>query len=74
MNSALGKLNGNDFIKGLILAVITAVLTAVYNTLESGSQIDWKAVATIGITAFIGYLLKNIASNSNGEVLKKDNQ
>ena len=71
-NSTFLNLNKHDFLKGLIVAVITAILTVVYNMLQNGQSIDWQLVGTTGATAMIGYLLKNLSSNSDGAIAKKE--
>lgn len=68
MNSNFLNLNTNDLIKGLIVAIITAVLTGVYNALNTGVAIDIKLTLLSGLTAGIGYLLKNLFSNENGKI------
>ena len=73
MNSTFLNLNVNDFIKGLAVAVLTSVLTIVYNTLQTGSlAFDWTAIATTALTAAIAYLMKNLLTNTEGKMLKKD--
>jgi hypothetical protein len=55
------SLNWKDLGKGLIVAVIGAVVTPIYSSLEAGSLvINWKQVLTIGLTAGLSYLLKNL--------------
>lgn len=73
MNSPFLNINLNDLGKGLILAVLTSVLTVVYTTVQAGSlSFDWKLVATTALTSAIGYLLKNLFTNSTGETFKKE--
>ena len=71
--SVLGKLNSNDFIKGLVVAVITATLTTFMNLLDSPefsfTAIDWNSVARVAVTAGIGYLIKNFATDDQGKIL-----
>jgi hypothetical protein len=74
--SKLGKLNWKDLAKGAILAFIVAVLTGALQLFQGG-QIEWTFVfwqPTIyaGITALIAYLLKNLLTNSNDEILKPE--
>lgn len=69
MKARLFKLNLRDFIKGLIVAVITAVLTFIISELQAGNPIN-SVLKKIGITAlitFFSYLLKNLFTNSNDE-------
>jgi len=73
MNSTLFTLDNKDFIKGLLVAVLSAVITILYNTIESGSlTFDWKAIGTMALTSALGYILKNLLTNSTGQFLKKD--
>lgn len=73
MNSPFLNIDLNDLGKGLILAVLTSVLTVVYTTVQAGSlSFDWKLVATTALTSAIGYLLKNLFTNSTGETFKKE--
>ena len=66
-------LNYRDFLKGLLVAVIGAVLTTVQTSLDAGSlTFNWKTIATVGITAGVAYLVKNFATPSQ-IILKKDN-
>jgi hypothetical protein len=74
-NSKFGKLIKNDFVKGFVIAVLTAVLTVIYDFLISGGDlflINLKLVLTTSVTAAMAYLLKNLSTNSKGEILKKE--
>lgn len=73
MNSTLFTLDNKDFIKGLLVAILSSVITILYNTIQSGSlTFDWKAIGTMALTSALGYILKNLLTNSTGEFLKKD--
>ena len=73
MNSSFLNIDLKDLGKGLIVAVLTSVLTIVYNTVEAGSlTFDWKLIATTAITTGLGYLLKNLLTNSQGETFKAE--
>lgn len=68
-------LNWKDLLKGAIVAFIVAVLTGALTLFQSG-QIEWtwaywQPTIYAGITALIAYLLKNLVTNSNDELLKK---
>lgn len=53
-------LQTRDAIKGLVIAVITAVITVVYTSLEAGNlNFDWKAIGTTALTAALAYIMKN---------------
>jgi len=72
MKSGFGKLNVQDFFRGLIIAVLTALVTFLYNTMELGELVfNWKQIATTSLTAALAYIIKNYLSNSEGAFLKK---
>lgn len=72
MNSGFLTLNTQDFIKGLIVAVLMAALQIVYSTLSAGSfTFDWLAILQAGVTAGVAYLMKNLFTNQEGQFAKK---
>lgn len=74
MGSSIFTLNTSDFLKGLIMAVLSSVITVIYQTIEAGSLVfDWKAIGTMALTAGLAYIMKNLFTNSNGGFLKKEN-
>ena len=73
MKSSLFTLNKADFVKGLVIAVLTAVITAVYSTVQSGTlAFDWKAISIAALSAALAYITKNLLTNSNDQFLTKD--
>jgi VIT1/CCC1 family predicted Fe2+/Mn2+ transporter len=69
------NLNVDDLVKGFIVAFLSTALTGVVSTLDSGvlpTLAELKTAAIVGLTAGISYLLKNLLTNSQGVVLKKD--
>lgn len=73
MNSSIFTLNKSDFLKGLIIAVLTAVITVAYNTVQTGTlAFDWKAISTAAASAALAYIMKNLLTNSDNEFLKKE--
>lgn len=75
MNSPFLKLNFNDLIKGVIVAILSAFLTAILQILESNSLPTWEQLKSIGMVSLIAgasYLIKNLLSNTNDEVFVKD--
>ena len=73
MKSSIFTLNKADFLKGLIIAVITAVITILYNTVQVGSlSFNWKAISTAAASAALAYIMKNLLTNSDDEFLKKE--
>ncbi len=73
MKSSFLSLNTKDFVKGLVITVLTSVLSIIYSSLQAGSlTIDWKVILTTGLTSAIGYIIKNYLTNSKDEILKKE--
>ena len=68
MLSELWKLNVNDWTKGLIVTVIAAILQPILVVLQGGGLVfNWGAILTVGLTAGLAYISKNLLSNSSGE-------
>lgn len=75
MKSLFGTLNWKDLINGLIVAFLSASLSGVITILDGGKLpllTDLKAAGIVGLTAGLSYLLKNILTNSQGEVFKTE--
>jgi hypothetical protein len=73
--SDLFKINLLDLGKGLLVAAIAAIGTALLPILESGALptlANLQAAGIAGLTAGIAYLLKNLFTNSSGTLLKKE--
>ncbi|CAB4149023.1 hypothetical protein UFOVP535_40 [uncultured Caudovirales phage] len=73
MGSTFLNLNSTDFLKGLIMAVLSTVITVVYQTVEAGSLVfDWKAIGTMALTTALAYIMKNLFTNSTGKLFAKE--
>lgn len=76
MNSNFLKLNWQDLAKGLIVAVVGAILTGLYQALDIGvisfTWVFWKPIVLTGVTAGVGYLIKNYFSNTDGAPFKAE--
>ena len=69
MQSTFLNLNTNDFIKGLVMAVLSTVITIVYQTVQAGSLVfDWKSIGTMALTTALAYIMKNLFTNSTGSL------
>ena len=71
MQSELYHLAKSDFVKGFVMAFIGGVLATLLSLLQNGGVIDWKQVAIIGVTAGLGYVVKNYFSDAEGRVFGK---
>ena len=70
--SKLFALDKSDLLKGLVVTVITAILTLLLRILESkGLAMDITDLQTIlstGLSAGIGYILKNFLTDDVGQL------
>lgn len=73
MNSGFFKLNWNDIGKGVLVAVLAALLTALQQGLEAHGinfgNYDWGLILNVCLTAGASYLVKNLFTDSQGRVL-----
>ncbi len=71
MNRAkLWSLAQTDWARGLIVAIITAPLTIIYESVSKGALVfNWNAIIAAAITGGIAYLLKNLATGAKGTLL-----
>jgi len=59
------RLDWADFGKGFLMAVIAAVLTVVENSIDAGNfNFNWTNIWHVALAAGVGYLLKNLFTNS----------
>lgn len=73
MKSRFLSLNTKDFIKGLLLSVFTSVISIVYTSVEAGNlTFDKKAIATTALTTALGYIMKNLLTNSEDKFLTSE--
>ncbi len=73
--SKLFTINLADLAKGAVTAALTTILGMVYAILNSGgfpTAADWKTIGMAALTAFGGYVFKNLLTNSNGELLASE--
>ena len=75
MKSKFLTLDWKDFSRGLLIAFLTAVLTGVSNSLDTGAVFTWvtmKPVLIAGVSAALSYLLKCLATNSQDQMFKRE--
>jgi hypothetical protein len=73
MSSTYLSLNKKDFIKGLVMAVLTAVISVVYTSIESGFlEFNVKSIVIAALSAALAYIMKNALTNSDDQFLKKE--
>ena len=73
MKSEILKLCKSDWLKGLAVVVIVSILTVIYTALPKVglAGIDWGMVLQTGITAGIGYILKQLGTDEDNKLLGK---
>lgn len=63
MNSGLFRLNAKDFLKGLVMALLMAFVTSLYQVLQAGTfEFNWltlKPILLVSAGAGLSYLIKN---------------
>ena len=74
--SSFLTLNVKDFTKGMIIAILTAVMVGVTTSINSGALpadwAAWKPICLSAIGAAVAYITKNWLTNSNDQFLKKE--
>lgn len=71
MKSTFLTLTARDFIKGLIMATLVPVLTIIQQSVTAGDLVfNWKSIGIAAIAGFVGYLLKNLFTDSTKEAVK----
>ena len=66
------SLNGKDFLKGLLMAVLVPIFTIVQQSLEAGVLVfNWQAIGISAVAGALGYLTKNLFT-TNEVSEKKD--
>ena len=68
----LWKMKLGDWGRGLVIAVLTAPLTIIYQSLMATPVtlvFDWKAIIGGGLAGGIAYILKNLGTGSQGNIL-----
>jgi len=74
-NSPFGKLNLRDLVNGIVVAFLTASLTGMIQVLDSGvlpTASELKTSVLAGVVASLAYLLKNLVTNSTGDIAKSE--
>lgn len=65
------KLNGLDFLKGFVVAIISAVLVIIQNSIAAGDfSFQWSTIWQGALTAGVAYLIKNFFTNAEGTLGK----
>lgn len=58
-------LNLRDFVKGLFMAVLAAVITLIYDSASAGSlDFDWKKIGATAIATACAYFIKQFTDKN----------
>jgi hypothetical protein len=71
------KLNGKDFFRGLVVAVLAIITSSLSVILDAGALPTTEqliGIAKVVGTTAVSYLLKNLFTNSNGQILKPESK
>lgn len=75
-NAKLFALNFKDIAKGFFVAVLTVLLGGISTAIADGTLptiSELKGIGLVGLSAGIAYLIKNFFTNSDDQILKKEN-
>jgi hypothetical protein len=75
MRSKFLRLNGHDFVKGLIVVIFCTFLTGFYQLIANGGVINWMTIKPVVIAAIgsgVSYLTKNLLTNSKGKFMTRE--
>lgn len=75
-SSKLFSLYWKDALKSLLIVIITAFITALYNAVQVGTiEFTWvffKPIVFASISAGLAYIIKNWLTNSDDKFLRAD--
>ena len=71
VRSGFLKLNARDLLRGALVTALTSVLFTLAASLNAGSLpvlSDLQSILVVGLSAGVSYLLKNLVTNSQGQI------
>lgn len=69
MWTKLWTIKMSDWERGLVVAILSAPLTIIYQSIQAGLlTFNWEAILTAGVTAGIAYILKNLTTGQAGNL------
>jgi hypothetical protein len=75
MKSKFLTLDLKDFLRGLLIAFLTALISGVIELLDTGAVFTWltlKPVLIAGVSGALAYLLKSLMTNSQDQMFKRE--
>lgn len=59
------RLNWQDYVKGIVVAILTPVIFIIQNSLDAGTlSFNWKQIGIAAVAGFVAYLVKNFFTPS----------
>ncbi len=75
MKSKFLNLDLKDFLRGLLIAFLTALISGIIELLDTGAIFTWltlKPVLIAGVSGALAYLLKCLMTNSKDQMFKRE--
>lgn len=75
MKSKFLNLDLKDFFKSFQVAITTSIIPSIMVIIDSGRLpllSEMKQIGVLGLAAWLGYLLKNLFTNSTDQFLKNE--
>ena len=74
MNANFLQINLDDLLRGLVVAVVSAILTAILPVIQNGipTVAQLQSIGIVGLTAGVAYLSKNLLTNSKDQMFKPE--
>ena len=75
MKSKFLSLDLKDFLRGILIAFLTATITGIITMLDTGAAFNWitiKPLLIAGVSAALSYLLKCLMTNSQDQMFKRE--
>lgn len=67
----LGTIQLSDWWRGLIIAILSAPITIIIESLNAGTlEFDWKKIGMVALVAGLSYISKNLLTGQNGRLLR----
>lgn len=70
MFEGLGKLSIPDGVKTFVVALLTAMITAGWQAIQTGAT-DVKTVGKVALAAGLAYIIKQLVTDTDGKLLGK---
>lgn len=66
----LGTIKISDFWRGLFVAIATTPLSIIYESIKTGGlAFNWNSILSFAIIGGLGYIIKNLGTGQNGNLL-----